>query len=75
MAGNKGKKIVKKSPKKKKWKPGPCPGKWKDMCEAVDAWAKEWQDWGEIVQTELNLLIDDGGPGKVPDPPDPPFGG
>jgi hypothetical protein len=75
MADKKGKKIVKKTPKKKKWKAGPCPKNWKDMCEAIDAWALEWKQWGDIVRDEVNELIDDGGPGIVPDPPDPPFGG
>ncbi len=69
MADKKGKKGGKKGKKK------PCPEKWKDMCAAINDWAEEWQAWGKIVQKEVNLLSGNGGPGKVPDPPDPPFGG
>lgn len=74
---------------KKKWKlppkvrakaAGKCPKNFKDMCDGLNAWATEWEQWGERVRLVLNCVVDQccnacdpGDPDPVPPPPKPPF--
>ena len=57
-----------------------CPQSFEEMCRRLNAWAKDWEDWGERVRLILNCVVDTcctqcdpGDPDPVPAPPKPPF--
>jgi hypothetical protein len=49
-----------------------CPDNFKKMCEALNAWATEWENWGKAVKAKVDPCCADG-PGGLPTPPKPPF--
>ncbi|HJU73139.1 MAG TPA: hypothetical protein VJ717_05290 [Gemmatimonadaceae bacterium] len=58
----------------------PCPGNFNKMCQDINAWAREWEIWGERVKQIVNCIVDQccpacdpGDPDPVPKPPSPPF--
>jgi hypothetical protein len=49
-----------------------CPDNLKKMCDALNHWATEWENWGKAVKATVDPCCPKG-PTGLPTPPKPPF--